>query len=70
LPGEGPGTDLLTSRIDIDNVVALNVEGGDGAVKRIFKPWDERYDEEKVHFEPGRDARQLMKPLRGLTIDI
>jgi len=47
LPGEGPGTDLLTSRIDIDNVVALNVEGGDGAVKRIFKPWDERYDEEK-----------------------
>lgn len=47
---------MLTSRIDIENVVALNVEGGDGAVKRIFKAWDERYDEEEVHSEPDHHA--------------
>lgn len=45
LPGEGVN-DLLRSKIDIDNVVALNAED-ESQAKDILKAWDDRLDETK-----------------------
>ena len=38
--------DNLYTRIDRDNIVALNVENGSGP--EVVKPWDRRLDEEIV----------------------
>ncbi len=38
----------LYKKIDLSKVQCLN-ESEDGAGKTVFKPWDERFDREKVH---------------------
>ncbi|CAD6578277.1 MAG: hypothetical protein CYPHOPRED_000493 [Cyphobasidiales sp. Tagirdzhanova-0007] len=65
MPGEGAGTDLLTSRsIDIENVFALNAEDED-QVKHIFKPWDMRLNEEK-YLRSDADEQILVRvPFTG-----
>lgn len=40
----------LFSKIDIENLECLN-ESEDGAGKRVFKPWEERLDREKVSWD-------------------
>jgi hypothetical protein len=47
--GEGAGSDMLTSRIDIDGVDALNCTNEE-RIRDIFKPWDERNEEVKVSY--------------------
>ena len=43
--------DNLYTRVDRDNVVALNVENAKGSV--VIKPWHDRMDEEVVRISHG-----------------
>lgn len=46
IPEDQGQRDNLFTRIDRDNVVALNVEDGSGP--EVIKPWHQRMDEEVV----------------------
>jgi hypothetical protein len=44
-PGLLGHADNLSSVVDIDNVVALNIEG---TIKEVFRPWHERLSNQRV----------------------
>ena len=48
IPEEQGPRDILYSRIDRPNVVALNSESGTGP--EVIKPWDKRLDETEVSY--------------------
>lgn len=56
-PEEQGYRDNLFSRIDHQNVVALNAEDP-GKGPEVIKPWDERLDEQKVSFTLRHDNQR------------
>jgi hypothetical protein len=56
LPGSGEQA-LLYSRIDRDNIRCLNESDPDTG-KTIVKPWDQRFDNDKVYAVPFYVWRQ------------
>jgi len=64
LPGEGTN-DLLLSRIDLDNVDALNAENEQQAKDVVGKPWDNRFDEDKYLMSDADQQLIVRIPFTG-----
>jgi len=62
--GEGAGSDMLTSRIDIDGVDALNCTNEE-RIRDIFKPWDERNEGVKFVTSDADEQMIIRIPFTG-----
>lgn len=57
--------DSLYSKIDLENIVALNIEGESNEGNKIFLPWDER-NQELIWIESDADDQLILQvPFTG-----